>query len=179
MIQSSGYVFDAIKDMSDLGGSLTRDRATGLAKYAYVEKVKNDKKLQEKFNLTQDEADVLFDATRQGVLQAAQFNALVGTARGGVAKFRLGPATGTSLMRTWMSIFSYTEQLNRRATFLAAYRMQKNRLSAGRADKVTDQIKNEAEAFAIKAVNKSQGEYGMFNRPEMARGNILQYIFMY
>ena len=37
----------------------------------------------------------------------------------------------------------------------------------------------DATEFARTAVNTSQGEYGMFNRPEMARGNIGQYLFIY
>ena len=50
-----------------------------LAEFAYVNDVangENSAQLQEKHGLSQDEADALFEATGQGVLQAAQFNAL-------------------------------------------------------------------------------------------------------
>lgn len=144
-----------------------------LENLSHVQKVIDDKALQNKYGITQDEAQVLLEATEQGVLQAAQFNALVGTARGGLmAKKQL--AAG---VRAWMKIFSYTEQLNRRTTFLAAYRLQRDKLQA--AGQSLKEASKNAEEFAIRAVNTSQGEYGMFNRPQMARGNVLQYIFMY
>ena len=135
--------------------------------------------------MSKDEADALLDATASGVLQAAQFNALVGSARGGRTSNRMNGA-----IKAWMSMFSYTEQLNRRATFLAAYRLERERVLAennlgGLANleaNLPDEaafVKQQAMTFATKAVNTSQGEYAMYNRPEMARGNIAQYIFMY
>jgi hypothetical protein len=42
-----------------------------------------------------------------------------------------------------------------------------------------EQAAKAATEAARLAVNTAQGEYAMFNRPEMARGNVLQYIFMY
>ena len=73
--------------------------------------------------------------------------------------------------------------------FLAAYRLQKERLIAldpnfgnltGEArEKALQEISDKAADFATDAVNTSQGEYSMYNRPEMARGDILQYLFMY
>jgi len=142
------------------------------AEAAFLEEVLT-KKTFGQYNLTQDEAQFLFDQTEQGTLQAAQFNALVGTARGKVFNNRMQAA-----VRVWMSMFSYTEQFNRRVTALAAYRLEKDRL---RSQGVTDeqQLIESATEAARAAVNRSQGEYAMFNRPEMARGNVLQYIFMY
>jgi len=115
----------------------------------------------------------LLAATQQGVLQASQFNALIGSARGKVFNNKQQAA-----IKGWMGLFTYTEQFNRRVTALAAYRLEKDRLlSQG----VTNQakIKYESAEAARTAVTRSQGEYGMFNRPEMARGNVLQYVFMY
>jgi len=142
------------------------------AEAAFLEEVLT-KKTFGQYNLTQDEAQFLFDQTEQGTLQAAQFNALVGTARGKVFNNRMQAA-----VRVWMSMFSYTEQFNRRVTALAAYRLEKDRL---RSQGVTDeqQLIESATEAARAAVNRSQGKYAMFNRPEMARGNVLQYIFMY
>ena len=127
----------------------------------------------DRYGLTRDEAEFLFQQTEEGTLQAAQFNALVGTARGKVFSNRAQAA-----IKLWMGMFSYTEQINRRATALAAYRLEKERLQA---EGITDQnrIEREAAEAARTAVNTSQGEYAMFNRPEMARGNVLQYVFMY
>lgn len=143
-----------------------------LSEAAFLEEMLRDG-TYDRFGLTEDEAQFLFDQTEQGTLQAAQFNALVGTARGKVFNNKAQAA-----VRVWMSLFSYTEQFNRRVTALAAYRLEKERL---RAQGITDeqQLIGEATEAARTAVNSSQGEYAMFNRPEMARGNVLQYIFMY
>jgi hypothetical protein len=139
---------------------------------AFLEGVMRDASY-EKYGLTEDEAQFLLDQTEQGTLQAAQFNALVGTARGKVFNNKAQTA-----IKAWMSMFSYTEQFNRRTTALATYRLEKERLqSQGMTD--TAQLNAQAADAARTAVNTSQGEYAMFNRPEMARGNVLQYIFMY
>ena len=124
------------------------------------------------YGLTADETQFLFDTTEEGTLQAAQFNALVGTARGKI--FNNKAQAG---IKAWMAMFSYTEQANRRITALAAYRLEKERaLSQGLSE---EQAIAEATEAARIAVNTSQGEYAMFNRPEMARGNVAQYVFMY
>ena len=153
-----------------------------------------DQELMSKHGITKAEAIFLADATSEGVLQAAQANALVGTARGGVHSNKMQGA-----IKAWMAMFSYTEQLNRRATALAAFRLHKQRAIAGtpeytaleqkgsrrtaeeqeRFQQLDDQFTSEATEFARTAVNTSQGEYGMFNRPEMARGNVGQYLFIY
>ena len=125
-----------------------------------------------RYGLTEDEARFLFEQTEQGTLQASQFNALVGTARGKVFNNKAQAA-----IKAWMSLFSYTEQMNRRTTAMAAYRLEKERALA-QGIPLEQAIQEATEAARI-AVNTSQGEYAMFNRPEMARGNVLQYIFMY
>ena len=149
-----------------------------LAESAHLQEVVNSPELQRKYGLTQDEAEFLRDATYEGVLQAAQFNALLGTSRGGVRSNKSAKA-----IQVWMSAFSYTEQLNRRTTALAAYRLEKARATAAFNGQLTGQqmsdVQDRASTFARNAVNTSQGEYNMYNRPEMARGNFLQYVFMY
>lgn len=169
--------------MGAAGAAMTRAaRDMGnknLANAAYLEEVVNSEALQQKHNITADEAQFLLEVTREGVLQAAQFNALVGTSRGGWTRNNK-VAKGVEV---WMSAFTYTEQLNRRATALAAYRLERDRAMTAFTGEVTPEQRNEANdraaEFARLAVNKSQGEYAMYNRPEMARGNFLQYIFMY
>lgn len=143
-----------------------------LADFDYVNDVADNQLLQRKHNLTSLEAEALREATAEGVLQAAQGNALLGTARGGVKSNK-----GQSAIRAWMWMFSYTEQLNRRTTFLAAYRLEYQKQLAANVSK--EDAHNRAQKFAKDAVNNSQGEYAMYNRPEMARGNVLQYLFMY
>jgi len=162
MAKSAANIYRATSDLKN----------RNLATVDYLNKVVESKELQAKHGLTQEEAEFLRDATAEGVLQAAQFNALVGTARGGVRSNNFAGA-----IQIWMSLFSYTEQLNRRATALAAYRMEKERgLASGMSEA---EARDRAAQEAYKAVNTSQGEYAMYNRPEMARGNVLQYIFMY
>jgi len=131
------------------------------------------KKEWAKYGLTEDEAVFLRDQTEQGMFDAAQFNALVGTARGKTFDNRAQAA-----IKGWMSMFSYTEQANRRGTGMAAYRLEKERLKSQGGLSDTEIYARAAEA-SRRAVNISQGEYAMFNRPAMARGNLLQYIFMY
>jgi len=167
-----------------------------LSDATYITNIIGKQQLLDKYGITNDEAKFLASATSEGVLQAAQANALIGTARGGIHSNKLQGA-----VKAWMSMFSYTEQLNRRSTALAAFRLHKKRAIAnspeytqlealgeslreqrGVQEKFLDlegRINSEATEFARTAVNTSQGEYGMFNRPEMARGNVGQYLFIY
>jgi hypothetical protein len=125
-----------------------------------------------KYGLTEDETKFLFDQTEKGTLQAAAFNALLGSSRGKVQNNK-----AAAVIQGWMSMFSYTEQLNRRVTALAAYRLEKTRsLAEGLSE---DDAAASAARVGQDAVNTSQGEYAMYNRPEMARGNLMQYVFMY
>ena len=152
----------------------------------YTADPKLAKQLQDEYGISANEAQALHRATSDGVLQAAQYNALVGTARGGLT------STMSGFLKKWMSLFSYTEQLNRRATFLAAYRLQKTKLIAAnekefnvknitpeRTAELNKAIELEAAKFAEVAVNTSQGEYSMFNRPKISRGPLLNSIMMY
>ena len=154
-------LFNAAKDIGNPKMSDDKFLAEMVSKGTYAE-----------YGLTADEATFLLNSTEQGILQAAQFNALIGTARGKVGGNRTQKA-----IQLWMSMFSYTEQMNRRTTALAAYRLERDRaLAEGKSEL---QAAFAAEEAARRAVNYSQGEYAMFNRPEMARGNVMQYVFMY
>lgn len=137
------------------------------------------KKSWAEYGMTEDEIIFLRDQTAEGTLQAAQQNALLGSARG-MIRDRLG----AQVIQGWMSMFTYTEQLNRRTTALASYRMNRDRLIAGGADpKAFTDAESDAFKYASDeardSVNYSQGEYAMYNRPAAFRGNIMQYIFMY
>jgi len=132
----------------------------------------------EKYGLTKDEALFLRAQTEEGILQAAQANALIGSARGGFDR------TAGRAFEAWMGMFTYVEQLNRRTTALAAYRMYRDRaLAAGgsKADLNNDQSKlfKDLHDAGRDSVNFSQGDYSMYNRPEMFRDNWMQYVFMY
>lgn len=125
------------------------------------------------YGLTEQEARFMQDETEGGMLMAAAADAMLGTAR---AKWFSGNKT-TAAVKTWMWFFNYTEQLNRRTTALAAYRLEYARQkAAGKSDVDADYA---ARQQADTAVHTSQGDYSAANRPAMARGNVLQYTFMY
>lgn len=164
-----GYgVGNVLREMKSALGSV---KNANMAESAWLKDMVANKQWG-KYKLTEDEAKALLRMTEEGVLQAAQFNALVGSARGKVFS---NNAQGA--IKTWMAMFSYTEQLNRRATALAAYRLERTRAIAQGVSE--EQASIDALEAARTAVTYSQGEYAMFNRPKAARGNLLQYIFMY
>ena len=166
-----GMGFGAGKTARGLFTALNDVKNFKLGDAAELVRIRNEGEW-DKYNLTEDELTFLIDQTEQGTLQAAAFDALLGTARGKVYNNQMAAA-----VKGWMSMFSYTEQLNRRVTALAAYRLEKQRAMAEGMNE-NDAIFSATEA-ARTAVNTSQGEYAMYNRPEMARGNVLQYVFMY
>lgn len=134
-----------------------------------------DTKTWDRYNLTEDELDFLIDQTESGPLQAVLPDALLGTARGKITDPRWQKAG-----QIWMGAFSYTEKLNRRVTALAVYRLERERASAELGKGLDDPavIKSATNA-ALRAVTDTQGEYAAFNRPKLARGNLLSYVFMY
>ena len=138
---------------------------------AKIEKIIKDGSFT-KYGLTRDEAMMLLEETANGTLQASQTNALLATARGNPNH----PAVDKAL-DAWMGMFSYTEQFNRRVTALAAYRLEMERAKAsGMSD---TNARSSAISMAVEAVNTAQGDYARYNRPKIARGDILQYLFMY
>lgn len=166
-----GLGFGGAKSATALAKALGDVKNTNFSDPAFIQKLLDGTE-KNTYGLTEDELVFLRDQTEQGTLQAAAFDALLGTARGKIYNNQM--AAG---IKGWMYMFSYTEQLNRRVTALAAYRLEKQRqMAEGRSEE-------DAIAAAIEtgktAVNTSQGEYAMYNRPEMARGNVLQYVFMY
>jgi len=131
-----------------------------------------------KAGLDRSEAEFLLDLTAKGVLTPNMFNALVGTSRAG----RNNPSG--RVVEGWMIMFAKTEQYNRRVTALASYRLEKNRLlesgtNLSVIDNKSSLVAEKLRERATLAVNASQGNYSQFNRPHLARGNILQYAFMY
>ena len=126
------------------------------------------------YGLNLDETEWLLFETRLGILSPAQFNALAGSSRGGMEK-----ATTIKAVKGWMYMFTYTEQLNRRTTALASYRLYREKMLAGNPQATKQELRDLASKEANKVVDETQGNYDMYNRPQMARGNFLQYPFMY
>ena len=125
-----------------------------------------------KEGFTPDEARFMKDQIQAGVMQAALFNAMLGSARG-----RITSGGKQRAAQAWMYMFSHSEQAARRITGLAAYRLARNRaLRSGQNFEVAVQ---QATDFAVNAINDTLGEYAMFNRPSLFRGGFQQFIFMY
>lgn len=123
-------------------------------------------------DLSKDELQYLLEETKGGILQAALPDALLGTARGKITDPRVRKGA-----EYWMSMFTYTERLNRRVTALATYRLEKQRaLAEGLSE---ERAVFSARKAARDAVTNTQGEYGMINRPRMARGNLMSLVFVY
>ena len=121
---------------------------------------------------TETEARFMRKEIGGGTMQAALTNSLLGSARG---KFRSGATKAAA--ETWMSLFNYTEQHSRRATGLAAFRMAYARaLVEGKDAATAFEI---ADKFAVDMIDNTLGEYGMYNRPAMFRGDVRQFMFMF
>ena len=121
---------------------------------------------------TEAEARFMQKEVGGGTMQAALTNSLLGSARG---KFRSGLTKRAA--ETWMSLFNYTEQHSRRATGLAAFRMAYARaLTEGKDAATAFEV---ADKFAVDMIDNTLGEYAMYNRPAMFRGDVRQFIFMF
>lgn len=121
---------------------------------------------------TEAEARFMQKEVGGGTMQAALTNSLLGSARG---KFRSGATKAAA--ETWMSLFNYTEQHSRRATGLAAFRMAYTRaLSEGKDAATAFEV---ADKFAVDMIDNALGEYAMYNRPAMFRGDVRQFLFMF
>ncbi len=129
-----------------------------------------------KHNLTRDEINFLIKVAEDGELAASQSQALMGATRG------RNPTT-QKLMDGWMSFFNYTEQLTRRTTALATFRLEYQRQLALYGGRPTADQKSaalgRATKFAEAAVGYTQGRYGLMDRPELGRTGLLQYPFQY
>ena len=136
-------------------------------------KTNGDNKYNE-YGLTLGEAEFMLYETERGTMAPAQMNALLGSSRGGIQSARaIKGITG------WMYMFSQTEQFNRRVSGLAAYRLERDRFMAANPKATKQEIDDYAKAKAGQFVYDSQGNYDMYNRPEIARGNLFQYPMMY
>lgn len=167
----AGMGFGVGTSVSNVFSALGNVGSWRLGEIDFLDKILKEK-TWDKYNLTEDEVQFLADQTRTGALQAVMPDALLGTARGKIVSPRMQQAA-----QAWMSMFSYTEKLNRRVTAVAVYRLEKARaIAEGLKGK---EIIDSATTAALDAVDKTQGEYGMFNRPKIARGNLFSYVFMY
>jgi hypothetical protein len=110
-------------------------------------------------------AKAVLDAERDGIVDSNEvFHLYAESMKPLIAKLGSGKLAtrARAFMTLWGAPFSIIEKLNRRSTFIAAYRM------------ASEQGKNAGQAyeFATRAVIETQGVYAMHNRPNWARGPI-------
>lgn len=134
--------------------------------------IAQDPALQKKYGLSAEEARVIAREIREGKLIPAQSNALIATARGQTTNKYV-----RNIVDGFMAPFNLTEQATRRAAFLAAYRLERDRaLAGGRSEK---QAAEQAREFAVKSLDLTLGDYSVLNRPPAWRGGITSFIYMY
>lgn len=110
-----------------------------------------------------DLRDALRRASLEGAVDAQEIFHLYSL---GSRQLALGTKSQAALT-LWGSMFSAVEGLNRRLTFIAAWNIAK-------------QHGNKAPyAFAIRAVNSTQGIYNKVNRPNFARHSVGRLVFTY
>lgn len=151
------------KSLATLSSTVYNVKDPRLGDLSYLEKIQADGTYKD-YGLSEDEIKFLVDQTKSGVLQAAQYNHLMGEARG-----KIQNNYAAAGVKAWMWMFSYTEELNRRATALAAFRLERGR---------GVDYKTAVDTATI-AVDTTQGNYNQFNRPSIGRHNLGQYMYMY
>lgn len=151
------------KSLATLSSTVYNVKDPRLGDLSYLEKIQADGTYKG-YGLSEDEIKFLVDQTKSGVLQAAQYNHLMGEARG-----KIQNNYAAAGVKAWMWMFSYTEELNRRATALAAFRLERGR---------GVDYKTAVDTATI-AVDTTQGNYNQFNRPSIGRHNLGQYMYMY
>ena len=126
-----------------------------------------------------DEAQFVLTQTEKGVLTPNLTNMLVGTSRAGRQSNKR-----RKILEVWMGMFSNTERFNRRVTAVAAYRLERERmLEAGISEEAlstpgTEHFEHLTNR-SVTAVNSSQGEYALYNRPAWARSGGGKIVYTY
>lgn len=158
------------KALRQVGAPGTLDAEKNTA--TYYRSLAQDEQALRKAGLTSDEALFLAREIEEGVAIPALSNSLISSARG-----RMTSAASQKFIDGWMVFFNRTEQSARRATLLAAYRLQYDRgIQAGKEPEIA---MREAREFAVKTAEDTLGEYSVMNRPALWRGGPQQFLYMY
>jgi len=161
MIAASKALTQAASNVSLFTGGIKHD-PFGSAKA--LRKLLGDKARMKQYGLSEEEVEMLLEATERGVTMPNMTNAMTG-----VARFGRSSNAVVSGMRVWMAMFAKTEQFNRRVVALASFRLDR---AAGISIK-------DAKERMEQAIHYSQGQYDKFNNPSFFRGNIISYLFVY
>lgn len=164
---SQAAMFKALRQVG-APGTLDAEKNTA----TYYKALAQDEQALRKVGLTSDEALFLAREIEEGVAIPALSNSLISSARG-----RMTGAASQKFIDGWMVLFNRTEQSARRATLLAAYRLQYDRgIQAGKDPEIA---MREARQFAVKTAEDTLGEYSVMNRPALWRGGPQQLLYMY
>jgi hypothetical protein len=137
----------------------------------WAELSKDSTRLKEK-GISKETAEFIAEGIDSGIFQAAQTNALMGSARG-----RITSGGAQEFLRKFMGPFNLTEQLSRRAAGLAAFELEFQRQL--RAGKSREAAAEAAAKFGQDLVIKTLGDYTSQGRPALFRGGPLQFAFMF
>ncbi len=157
---------------TELSRAIGVTKGTGQSDIKFWDDLLSDPAKLKASGFTEAEARFMQKEVGGGTMQAALTNSLLGSARG-----KITSGLKKAAAETWMSLFNYTEQHSRRATGLAAFRMAYARAVAEGKDAET--AFEVADKFAVDMIDNTLGEYAMYNRPAMFRGDVRQFIFMF
>ena len=145
---------------------------------AYYQGLLDDSALLSKSGISQYEAEFMRDYILSGRGDASATNSLMATTRG-----RAKSGTFQRFSELFMAPFSITEQMSRRTSGLAAFRLYFDRAQAEAqiAGRVFDpkQAAKDAAKFAFHTTDNTLGQYANFGMPALFRGGWQQFLFMY
>lgn len=168
-------VYKALKQTTGIGASDSDTFKAMIPKTDTAEA----KALRAKWHLTRLEAEFLFKETQSGRMQAAQADAQGANARGDTDS-RLQQA-----FQLMMVPFNIAEQASRRATGLAAFRLEydkQTRLLLPNDPKYADKMQeafDTATAFSNKMIDDTLGQYSLGALPRAFQSDVGHLLFMY
>jgi len=161
--QASTALFTALKDTGGKGKHDVR----------YYDNLLANEEALAASGLTEVEAKFIREQIETGSFQASLSNALTNSSKGSAGR---SPKI-QALIDVIMSMFTATEQYSRRASGLAAFRLELERQLAAGVDEKTA-IKRATE-FGVTITDTGLGNYNMMNRPGFFRDGLREMIFMY
>jgi len=156
----------------EMSKALRQTKNVEQSKSSYWDGLLADNKLLLESGFSRLEARFMQKEVAGGTMQAALYNAQMGSARG-----KLTSGARRTIAEAWMGLFNYSEQAARRSTGLATFRMAFDRAIQEGND--TESAFEIADQLATDMIDNTLGEYAMYNRPAMFRGDVRQFIFQY
>lgn len=163
---------------SEMTRALNKVKDTNQSDVKYWDDLLSDPAKLADSGFSQEEAEFMREEVASGTMQAALTNAMLGSARG-----RMSSGAALRGSQAWMFLFNYSEQMARRATGLATFRLAYARELAALGANADAEAKAKAyiaaKNYAVEMIDNTLGQYAMFNRPAMFRGGLMQFVFMY